>query len=404
MDSKYLIIADDFTGANDTGVQMSKRGIDTAVSLFPNEDGPHSSIVLDTESRNLSRNDSYDKVSKMVQKVLDNNQFDLVYKKVDSTLRGNVVEELQAVVEIYKPDRIVFAPAYPQIGRTTLNQTHYVNDERLKDTEFANDPLKPILIDNINRMLIESLNEKVTHHSVDDIRNGKLSLTESKYHTFDSIVSEDLQLIVSKIIHSDEKILWVGSAGLANAIFKDLYPMKPSVAVVGSISQVSFDQMTYATEKGEKILAIPIEDIFNKVNIDNYVNEAIEILNANQDIIITAARSRKDYSKTLELGKQKNLNDDDSSWYVQNYLGEVTNKLLHKCSISGLFLTGGSTAISVIDKLNGSGCIIESEVMTGIVHSRLVGGKFDGLNLVTKAGAFGDRTSLFKSLKLMKEL
>lgn len=404
MDSKYLIIADDFTGANDTGVQMSKRGVDTEVSLFPNEDVLHSSIVLDTESRNLSGNDSYDKVSKTVQTILKNNHFNLVYKKIDSTLRGNVVEELQAVVETYKPEKIIFAPAYPQIGRTTLNQIHFVNDERLKDTEFANDPLKPILIDDINRMLIEGLNEKVTHHGIDDIRNGELSLIGSKYHTFDSVVNEDLHQIVSNFIHLDEKILWVGSAGLANAIFKELYPMKPSMAVVGSISQVSFDQMNYAAEKGKKILSIPIEDIFNKVNIDKYVNEAIKILNTNQDIIITAARSRKDYSKTLELGKQKNLNDDDSSWYVQNYLGEITNKLLYQYSISGLFLTGGSTAISVIDKLNGSGCIIESEVMTGIVYSKLVGGNFQGLNLITKAGAFGDKTSLFKSLNLIKEL
>ena len=58
MTSKYLIIADDFTGANDTGVQMKNRGIAVDVTLYPQKKKINSSVVLDTESRNLSANDA----------------------------------------------------------------------------------------------------------------------------------------------------------------------------------------------------------------------------------------------------------------------------------------------------------------------------------------------------------
>ncbi|NMD39010.1 MAG: four-carbon acid sugar kinase family protein, partial [Christensenellaceae bacterium] len=76
---KYLIIADDFTGSNDTGVQMKKRGIHTEVVLFPESLRlVRGSMVLDTESRNMPKQDSYNKVYKMVQTVFEKAQFDIV--------------------------------------------------------------------------------------------------------------------------------------------------------------------------------------------------------------------------------------------------------------------------------------------------------------------------------------
>ncbi|MBI0151484.1 four-carbon acid sugar kinase family protein, partial [Bifidobacterium sp. M0353] len=80
MTTQYLIVADDFTGANDTGIQMKKRGINVDVLLSPAFHS--SSIVLDTESRNLNANDSYYKVFKMVSEVCALSKFDIIYKKV----------------------------------------------------------------------------------------------------------------------------------------------------------------------------------------------------------------------------------------------------------------------------------------------------------------------------------
>ena len=55
---KYLIIADDFTGANDTGVQLRKNGYKTEVQLFPTGELIDRSVVLDTESRTISATDA----------------------------------------------------------------------------------------------------------------------------------------------------------------------------------------------------------------------------------------------------------------------------------------------------------------------------------------------------------
>ena len=49
---RYLIIADDFTGANDTGVQLRRRGLATSV-IFSGKKLPVGTgcLVVDTESR-----------------------------------------------------------------------------------------------------------------------------------------------------------------------------------------------------------------------------------------------------------------------------------------------------------------------------------------------------------------
>ena len=64
--NRCFIVADDFTGANDTGVQLTRRGFRTKVVLKPEgvaDDGL--SYVLDTESRNIPGEESREKVARL---------------------------------------------------------------------------------------------------------------------------------------------------------------------------------------------------------------------------------------------------------------------------------------------------------------------------------------------------
>lgn len=400
MTSKYLIIADDFTGANDTGVQMKNRGIDVDVTLFPQKEKIDSSIVLDTESRNLTAVDAYNKVKRMSKEILEKNKFDLVYKKIDSTLRGNIVEEIKAVSDVYKPDKIVFAPALPEAGRTTENGVHQLNSIPLMKTEFAKDPLSPILNDNIIEILEEGFNEKVKHHAQSDI----IDLSEATYHTFDAATQTDLLSIAEALLNSPHRILWVGSAGLANAFFQSIYPLKPSLGVVGSISEMSLIQMKYAETQGVEVVKVENKEIFNKENIEKVGKKAVEILNRKGKLIITAAKTRTDYEESLQYGEKLGLDHENTGWYVMDFLSRVTNYILSEVELSGIFLTGGSTAISVMDAINTTRVSIQSELVTGIVHSTLSDGLFEGVNIVTKAGGFGNEEDILYCLEKIREM
>ncbi|MDD3140671.1 MAG: four-carbon acid sugar kinase family protein [Lachnospiraceae bacterium] len=404
MGNKYLIVADDFTGSNDTGVQMRKRGIQVEVTLFPDAEIEIESMVLDTESRNIPAESAYKKVKDMTSKVMSQNTFDIVFKKIDSTLRGNVVAEIKALDDVYGATKVIFAPAFPKINRITEDGIHKLNGIRLMETEMVRDPLSPITTDNIVTLLEKGYNEKVNHHTLNEIRTGKIDVTEGKFHTFDVTETRDLQLIADSILKLDEKILWVGSAGLANSIFDILYPQYPAMAVVGSISETSFKQINYAEEKGVPIVQLKAEDIINETNHQNYIDRILSLIREGKDLILTATRARADYEYSIRYAKEKaGLSNIETSRYVQRYLSSVTKQVLLKTELSGIFLTGGDTAIAVIEQMKASGCAIQVELMPGIVLSKLVGGEKENLSIISKAGAFGVEKDLFECLGKIKE-
>ena len=400
---KFLIIADDFTGANDTGVQLRKRGIKTNVVFESiSIDNEIKSFVIDTESRGLSKEEAYKNVELKIKDAFKNN-FNYVYKKVDSTLRGNIASEIKAVDKYYHADFIIFAPAYPENKRTTIDGIQRLNGIPITETELSKDPMKPVEIDNINLLLKEEFDEEVTHVYLSEMRQNRIDLAKGRIFTFDSETNEDLIMIVRKVINYDKKVLWVGSAGLADCILKVKMPPKPSIAVIGSVSETTRNQLHYAKSKGFNIINVDIGDILKNKDISKIVADALGKINQGQDIIITSTYERKDYEKAIETGKSLGYTREKVSVFTQNVLGEITNKIMSKSKISGLFLTGGDTAIGVIKNLEIKGSSIIQELMTGIPLMKLYGGKNNDLKVITKAGAFGEKNAIEYCMKKFKE-
>ncbi|MEK6265709.1 MAG: four-carbon acid sugar kinase family protein [Clostridium sp.] len=402
---KFLIIADDFTGANDTGVQLRKRGMKTDVVFeFTSiqEKEKEKCYVIDTESRGLSPEEAYKIVELKIKDAFEN-EFNYVYKKVDSTLRGNIASEIKAVDKYYNADFIIFAPAYPDSKRTTLDGIQKINKIPITETEIAKDPMKPVQIDNINLLLKGEFEEEVTHVYLKEIRENTMDLSKGRIFTFDSETNEDLMSIVREIISHSKKVLWVGSAGLADSILKVKMPTKPSIAVIGSISEVSRKQLHYAKSKGINIINVDIESILKSKNTVKIVEDALEKINKGLDVIIASTYERDDYERAIKTGESLGYSREDVSIFTQNVLGEITQKIMKQSKISGLFLTGGDTAIGVIKKLGVSGASIKQELMTGIPLMTLYGGENQGLNVITKAGAFGEENAIEYCMKKLKE-
>ena len=96
-----LIIADDFTGALDTGVQFAACGISTKVVVDPETDlsGDRAQVlVVDTETRHLPAGEARSVVLRLAVRARKTG-IPYIYKKTDSALRGNIGAELAAVLE-----------------------------------------------------------------------------------------------------------------------------------------------------------------------------------------------------------------------------------------------------------------------------------------------------------------
>jgi D-threonate/D-erythronate kinase len=117
---QVAIIADDLTGAADTGVQLARAGYRTAVAFrgapIPPADDLDA-VALDTDSRAMPAGFAAKRVMEAAHAVR-NTPF--IYKKLDSTLRGPIAVELSAALGVSGRDRAVVAPAFPAAGRTTV--------------------------------------------------------------------------------------------------------------------------------------------------------------------------------------------------------------------------------------------------------------------------------------------
>ena len=126
---KLLIIADDFTGALDTGVQFAARGAATRVVTDLAYDftlADAEVLVMVAETRHLPPEEAYDVVYRTARNAREAG-IPYIYKKTDSALRGNIGSELTAVMDAAGSDTIAFLPAFPKMGRVTRNGVHYVD-------------------------------------------------------------------------------------------------------------------------------------------------------------------------------------------------------------------------------------------------------------------------------------
>ena len=148
--SKLVIIADDFTGALDTGVQFSRNSISTIIVLyrdldFSTIDKNVEVVVIDTESRHVSIEEAAIRVKEVAVKALEFGAT-YFYKKTDSVLRGNIGSELLAVMDATGSGELMFVPAYPDAKRATISGCQFLNGIPIDETEFARDPIDPISI------------------------------------------------------------------------------------------------------------------------------------------------------------------------------------------------------------------------------------------------------------------
>ena len=123
---EFVILADDFTGANDTGVQVAKRGLPVSVILRAEDIRPGSeSMVIDSESRVISETDAYNRVYAMASAVEQTGGCRFLYKKVDSTLRGNITAEIKGAKGTFRHDNLKSKQSLPPAIPTSSSLPHH---------------------------------------------------------------------------------------------------------------------------------------------------------------------------------------------------------------------------------------------------------------------------------------
>ena len=303
--NRYLIVADDFTGANDTGVQLKRRGVPTSVVFSSEFIASEGSFVLDTESRALGPEEAAAAVRAGLKGV-DLTAFGRVMKKVDSTLRGSVAAEIKAVDELYGSELVVFAPALPDLGRTTVGGVHLLKGIPITRTELAKDPKTPVTEDNITKLLEAVYDEPVTHISEDQVSAGEIDFSVGRVFTCDSATNADLRSIIQAAVATGKRTLWVGTAAMADHLLGVEVDVPPALAVVASVSAVSREQVNFAAGEGIPLVSVPIPELLTgEQKMETYVAQTVALLQEGKDAILASSAScnRAELDRSVAVGE-----------------------------------------------------------------------------------------------------
>lgn len=428
-----FIIADDLTGANDTGVQFAKNGYKTRVLIlddklknieFKNDDGV---LVIDTETREVEESVARDKLTEMLKEIkLEISENDIVYKKIDSTLRGNVGAEIEEILKILNKQFCLLSPSLPPHQRVTLGGNLIVQDKPLGFSTYTASNSH-----NIAESFIPSILEKQTKLStgridINEIKKGKTSIinlianltNEGKsIIVADSSNEKHLKDIVASGMSFGNKVLFTGSAGLASCLAESHKKTKepkinvnniksPILVVGGSRNPIMVDQIRHLKDNLDFTeLKIDIREIYIHKNkkLHQYTEESLEILKKNHDLIIyTDAPNNEQRAIDNELMKKYKLSYKDLENDIKEFLGILTSNIVKGANIRNLILTGGDIAISACRELGISKLELLGELLPGIP---LTNARYDdnSLNIITKAGGFGKKGTLYALIKKFQD-
>lgn len=418
---KMIVIADDFTGSNDTGVQLAKKGARTEVMLTPEQKPSRRAdvLVINTESRALPAAKAAKAVDQALAPWCEGEMRPLVYKKIDSTFRGNVGAEVTAAMRAASRTLAVIAAAIPAAGRTTRDGLCLVNGTPLLETEFASDPKTPILSSRIAELIALQSDIPVHEVSLDDVRRGQLSALLRAFATegecmvvVDAVEDRDLSLIAQAICEQDTLPLLVGAAGLANALPVRMFMQEkqelPVLVVAGSMSEATRRQVEKALCQARAsvvdIDASRLASAQADQEMASVVEQACALLSRQQHTILRTSRSADDRQMIDALCTEAGVSRQQLGEMLSQRLGTITLRIIEQARIGGLFLTGGDIATAVASALGAEGYRIQSEVAPCIPCGTFVNSEIDDLPVITKAGGFGSDSTLCDALYFIEEM
>lgn len=415
------------TGASDSGVQFIRHGFRASV-FFAGQAAVSDAdvVVVDTDTRWRPAQQAYARTRRVAEQLAAANP-SLVYKKVDSTLRGNLGAEIEAVMDAFHLRAALIAPAFPRIGRTTLDGRQYLHGVPVNETEAGRDPKTPVTTAVIKDLLASQSRRPVANVPLAQLRAAGAAehvraLVDSGASLLvcDAVEEEDLRRVAAAGRELGVMPLWVGSAGLADVLpgTLGLAPTRgaveiaaepaggPVLLVVGSVSSVSRRQL-YKVLGRHGVTGIEVDTVklvsggaARDGEVARCVTEGFAALQDGQDVAIYTSVADAAIARSQAVARKQGLTAQAASEQVAAGLGMIAGGICREMLPGGLVLTGGDTALAVCQALGVTGIDLIREVEPGIPLGRLVGPR--PYAAVTKAGAFGSEQALVLAMDTLK--
>ncbi len=372
---RALIVADDLTGAMDAAGPFAALGVETWVVAVPIRCDPASLLTarvvsVNTDSRRLPAAEAATRVREIVRH-LGGGGFDIIVKKIDSTLRGNVVAETMALLDGSGRRQAVVAAAFPAQGRTVRGGVVHVDGKPLAQTAFAKDVLSPPPLAPLQEVFTAAKSGlRVVAVAASDAFNTAVDVWIA-----DSEVDADLTRIVKAFALRMHSVLMVGSAGLTTALASVCFDRHPAPALPHLTGTIVFAVGSRAMRSAEQVESLAGEPDTEVLRAPN---------GRLQSARLPAARNLVLKATPDDAGREGDAE------CVAADMADHALEIARRAQAQALVATGGDTAIAILAASGNPALQVLGDLMPGIPYARI---RLDGasLLLVTKAGGFGAR-------------
>ena len=412
---RLIIIADDFTGGLDTGVQFSQKGIRTRVVTDWKTDylqaaGECEVLVIVSETRHLTSSEAARIVSAIVRKAVAPD-IPFIYKKTDSGLRGNIGAELSAVLDASGASCLPFLPSMPALNRVTRQGIHYIDGVPVAESVFGKDPFEPVTESDVCRMIGSQSPVATEKGTADELPRGH------GIWVIDAANDEDLLKAGQRLNEQGLLRVMAGCAGFA-AVLPDLLglkkgpePVLPRLApglfvLCGSVNPITQRQLAYAEKNGFlRRHILPEQKLENGYFDSEAGQKALDgwkrtfeeapwfILDANDEDISNV--------QSASYAREHQMDTEEVRRCISGSLGRILPGLLESPVNKSLLITGGDTLLECMNRMRVRQMEPLLEVFPGVVLSVFeAGGK--ARYVITKSGGFGEETLLCDLKRLIE--
>lgn len=387
------LLGDDLSGVLEAGAAFRAEGWRVVLPLTgaPGETGPDTLRLVTTESRNLAATEAAAAVRRVTAEAAAAGQT-LLFKKIDSTLRGPIGAELRAIMTGQTPPLVVLCPANPAAGRTVRDGLLRIHGVPLAETDFRHDPHWPARESRVSALLRNQGVEGAGELLLSDLRTrpeetlGRLRAAGPVVLS-DAEEANDLVRLVRAVTAVEPDALLVGSGALAAVIARERarpggVPLRRPdlsdlVILSGTQHPVTHRQLDHVA----RTFGLRVQE--HCVGRDDLATTVATVAAAYRQRPLVAVR----------LGADKGLGAQASGRLLAA-AAELAVALDAQVQPKAWCVTGGETAWQVCRALGGTALEVRAEFEPGLVASTLRRSGAAPCTLVTKPGGFGDEAAL----------
>ncbi|MFA7658349.1 MAG: four-carbon acid sugar kinase family protein [Candidatus Gastranaerophilaceae bacterium] len=424
------IIADDLTGANDAALQFHLRGSNTQILLdyeaYLQNIKNAQTWAISTETRNVPSDAAYNKVKAATKIFINKLNLEFFYKKIDSTLRGNIAVETLAMLEVLNWDAAIIIPAFPSEGRITVGGYHLLKGVPVERTEIARDVHSPIFESHVPTLLRSQLSEDkknlVGLIELSTVMNGagpilfkinELIAQGKKLIIADSVSITDIEQVILAVNKSDYNILPAGSSACAQVLgniwlpeMKNQHvaktiPELPKLIVSGSATQITENQIKKLSDSDDfentYFINLDLKTIISGVN-DELATRVVNNLVQKNIVVVNTSYLIKDFDGFSDDSLNAGLTKPKLASLITDFLAELTKIVVSKRDVI-LITLGGETSYKCCSAIDSLQLQLVDEVAPSIALS--IDHKAQWI--VAKSGNLGTSNTLIDILKYFEK-